>query len=64
MMAAATINIRIICYFLANIGILENCEYEIICHRNIMYTLCVLALIFIMLDLPRVVQCVLKPAHN
>lgn len=64
MMAAATITIQITCYFLANIGALENCVYEIIFHGNIMYTLCVLALIFIMLDVPRVVQRVLKPAHN
>lgn len=64
MMAAATITIQIICYFLANIGGFENCVYEIIFQGNIMYTLCVLALIFIMLDVPHGVQRVLKPVHN
>lgn len=48
MMAAVTINIQIICYFLSNIGILENSVYEIIFHGNPTYSVCVLALVCIM----------------
>ncbi len=59
-MAAAAINIQIICYFLSNVGVFENCVYEIIFNGNTVYTLCVLVLIFIMLDISHVFERILK----